>query len=142
MEMKLFDNEHYKVLMSEEYNYTFNKDNGRFFRWGKTKEDNPSYSPFGPEILDLEISKGSCLGNCDFCYKCNGFDNNSVNLSFANFKKIFDKMPKILTQIAFILENGKEITVKSNKKIKLVNGNYKLAKDIIENDDIDENQFF
>lgn len=99
--MKLLNNKNFKIFISNKYNYIFNKKNGQFCRWGKTKEDDPLFSPFGPEILDLEISKGKCLGNCEFCYKCNGNNNPVNNLSFIDFKKIIKKMPKILTQIAF-----------------------------------------
>jgi len=57
-----------KVLRSENYNYIFNSRTGFFVRWGKTADDDPQYSPFGPEILDLEISVGGdCMGNCPFC---------------------------------------------------------------------------
>jgi len=94
-----------KILRSENYNYNYNKDTGYFERWGKTTEpiDDPQVSPFGPEILDLEISSGGdCQGKCPFCYKCNGEAGDPThNMTFEEFKIIFDKMPKILTQIAF-----------------------------------------
>jgi hypothetical protein len=61
------ENKKVKFLKSDTYNYIFNKENGQFFRWGKTRDDDPLFSPFGPEILDLEISKGRCLGGCKFC---------------------------------------------------------------------------
>jgi len=67
VQAKLLDGANLKVLVSKEYNYTFNKITGHFCRWGKTKEDDPSFSPFGPEILDIEISQGKCSGNCPFC---------------------------------------------------------------------------
>jgi len=91
-----------KRLKSPNYNYTFNSETGFFARWGKTIEDDPDYSPFGPEILDMEISticKGIGLGPCRWCYK----SNTSVgeNMSFEKFKTIFHKLPKTLTQIAF-----------------------------------------
>lgn len=87
-----------KTFISPHYNYIFNYDNGFFCRWGKTVEDNPQYSPFGNEILDIEVST-ICSRACPWCYK----SNNSVgtNMSFDTFKKILDKMPPTLTQIAF-----------------------------------------
>jgi hypothetical protein len=56
-----------KVVASENYNYIFNRENGFFARWGKTKEDDPEFSPFGPEILDIEISEVCNMG-CTFCF--------------------------------------------------------------------------
>jgi hypothetical protein len=101
MGCKIRENEHCKLVQSPTYNYIFRKSDGLFVRWGATKEDDPSYSPFGPEILDLEISSGKCSGNCRFCYKQNGIHEPEVNMTFDQFKNIFDKMPKILNQIAF-----------------------------------------
>lgn len=95
------------AFASDGYNFMFNKVNGEFVRWGKTKEDDPTFSPFGPEILDLEIST-ICHGPkndngknqvCSFCYK--GNTGKGTKMTFATFKQIFDKMPDILGQIAF-----------------------------------------
>jgi len=72
-------------------------EDGFFARWGKNKEDDPEYSPFGPEILDIEIST-ICSRACSWCYKSNKAQGRYM--SFANFKKMFDKFPKHLTQIA------------------------------------------
>lgn len=94
-------------LMSEDYNFRFDKETGAFIRWGATMEDDPTFSMFGPEILDLEIStichgpKNSAGKNqvCSFCYK--GNTAKGSKMTFETFKTIFDKMPKTLTQIAF-----------------------------------------
>ncbi len=84
------------------YNSYFNRTNGHFVRWGKTTktEDDPQWCPIGPEILDLEISRGSCQMACPFCYKKNG-PGAAVNMTFETFKDIFDRMSMNLTQIAF-----------------------------------------
>ena len=82
------------------YNYTYDKISGLFRRWGETYDDDPEYSPAGPEILDLEISVNGCPNNCKFCYKSNS-NESAVNMTFETFKSIIDKMPKTLTQIAF-----------------------------------------
>jgi len=87
-----------KLLHSDSYNYHFNLTNGYFVRWGKTLEDDPDYSPFGPEILDIEIST-ICSNGCNFCYKSN--TSKGINMTFEQFKIMFDKFPKALTQIAF-----------------------------------------
>jgi hypothetical protein len=94
--------ENCKVFKTENYNYIFNRDNGFFARWGKTSDDDPLYSPFGPEILDLEVSTicGGIDGiNCSHCYKSNSVC--GENMNFQTFKSIFHKMPETLTQIAF-----------------------------------------
>lgn len=87
-----------KVFKSPDYNFVFNTSDGFFARWGKNKEDDPEYSPFGPEIIDLELST-ICHKGCKFCYKSN--IPRGKNMSFDTFKTIFGKFPKQLTQIAF-----------------------------------------
>lgn len=91
-----------KVCSSDNYNYMFNKKDGQFKRWGSTEFDDPQFSPIGPEILDLEITSGYCPNNnCKFCYKENSNNKTPVNMSFEEFKNIFNKMKLNLTQIAF-----------------------------------------
>lgn len=96
------DCENLKVAVSEDYNFIFNKTNGRFMRWGKTYEDDPDYSPIGGEILDIEITticKGIRGHVCNFCYKSN--TPNGKNMSFDTFRVILDKMGAQLGQVAF-----------------------------------------
>lgn len=96
------ERDEFKMLRSPNYNFVFNKKTGFFARWGKTKEDDPQWSPFGPEILDLEISvTASCSGRCKFCYKKNAPGQEEHNMTFDEFVNIFGKMPKTLTQVAF-----------------------------------------
>jgi len=90
-----------KFCRGESYNFIFDKRSGAFARWGKKQEDDPQFSPIGPEILDIEISAGRCQGNCDFCYKENTSNKEIENMDFNTFKNILDKMPDTLTQIAF-----------------------------------------
>lgn len=89
-----------KKYRSPEYNYNFNTETGFFVRWGKTLAEDPRFSPFGPEILDLEISINGCPNKCPMCYKDNT-NKLPTNMSFETFKLILDKMPDTLTQIAF-----------------------------------------
>lgn len=102
MKYSILEKDNVKCLISEEYNYMFNYKTGFFARWGRTKESDPDYSFFGPEIADIEITT-KCDGIngkvCSFCYKAN--TPNGINMSFDTFKNIFDKLPKTLTQIAF-----------------------------------------
>lgn len=100
--MKIQDTMLAKRLRSDDYNFNFSKVDGTFMRWGKTYEDDPEWSPFGPEILDLEISTGACLGRCAFCYKCNGEPKAPTkHMTLETFVRIMERMPKTLTQIAF-----------------------------------------
>ena len=98
----IVDNIQMKCLKSDNYNFIYDKDSGFFVRWGKTEEEDPSYSLFGPEIVDIEIST-ICNGvnnkPCKFCYKSNS--GRGYNMSLDTFKKVFEKLPKIVTQIAF-----------------------------------------
>ena len=86
-----------KLFKSPEANYIFNIETGRMMLWGKTLEDDPSYFP-APNILDMEVTT-KCNGGCPFCYKSN--TSSGKNMSFETFKKIFDVLPKSITQIAF-----------------------------------------
>ena len=100
MKFTIYEDETRKCLRSEAYNFNFNKDTGFFARWGETEDDDPPFSPFGPEILDLEISVNGCPNNCKFCYKGNS-NEPATNMSLETFKQILDKMPPTLMQIAF-----------------------------------------
>ena len=87
-----------------DYNYFFSKLDGFTIRFGKELEDDPVYCPLGPEIADIEIGAGMCPKvngkNCAFCYKSNG-GNVAYNMTFDEFKKLVDFIPKNLSQIAF-----------------------------------------
>jgi MoaA/NifB/PqqE/SkfB family radical SAM enzyme len=91
-----------RTYKSDGYNWIFDSEKGSFWRWGKEFEDDPKFSEVGPEILDLEIST-ACHGPngvpCTHCYKSNNATGTYMNLE--TFKKLLDKMPKNLTQIAF-----------------------------------------
>lgn len=90
-----------KVLKSENANYYFNKKNGNMITWGKTHEEDAELFP-GPTIADIEITT-SCTGVdgvvCPFCYKSN--NPNGKHMTLDTFKKVFEALPKTLTQIAF-----------------------------------------
>lgn len=93
----------WKIFRSPEYNYNFNMLTGDFARWGRTHDEDPAYSEFGGEILDIETSTVCTMG-CKFCYKAN--TGKGENMSFETFKTIFDKLPKyngipFVNQIAF-----------------------------------------
>jgi MoaA/NifB/PqqE/SkfB family radical SAM enzyme len=87
-----------RIYKSKDYNWLFDTITGKFNRWGKTYEDDPQFSPIGPEILDIEVST-ICHQGCKFCYK----NNTSIgkNMSYETFKTILDKIKGNLTQVAF-----------------------------------------
>ena len=103
----IIDAQNTKVVIGEDYNFTFDKTNGNFMRWGETYEVDPQFSPIGGEILDIEITT-SCKGvpnndgvviPCKFCYKSN--TPVGENMSLETFKTIMGKMGPQLTQVAF-----------------------------------------
>jgi radical SAM protein with 4Fe4S-binding SPASM domain len=91
-----------RAMKSTWYNWIFNTKTGFFARWGRTKEEDPSYSPIGPELLDIEVST-TCNGPgkpCSWCYKSN--KPRGKNMSFETFQQIFNRITtRNLTQIAF-----------------------------------------
>jgi hypothetical protein len=93
-----------KRLQSEDCNYTFDLETGRHAVWGKTYEDDPQFSPFGPFIADIEIST-KCSGIdgklCSYCYKSN--TPVGTNMSLETFKKVITQLNtnQQLTQVAF-----------------------------------------
>lgn len=87
----------FKLLRSPIYNYDFNRKNGFFARWGFTKEHDSQFSPFGPEIADIEVST-KCTGGCSWCYKDNAKD--GKNMSLDTFESVFNPMVPIVTQVA------------------------------------------
>jgi len=96
----VFDGPERKSVRSPAYNYDLDKTTGRFVRWGRTLENDPPFSPIGPEILDIEISVNGCRHACPFCYK-NNTAAEPINMTFDMFKAIIDKIPQTLTQVAF-----------------------------------------
>lgn len=113
--MLIFETSKKKVVRSKNYNYSFDKETGYFERWGEKKEDDPSFSPLGPEIADIEITT-KCSGLrydgkdhlCKFCYKSN--TPNGKNMSFETFKKMIDKFPTYKQNMVIgTLQNDKKI---------------------------------
>lgn len=101
------DNYFSKSCLGPNYKFGFYKENGFFARWGRTKKHNPSFSPIGPELLDIEITT-SCDGingvPCAFCYKSN--TPKGTYMSFKTYKRIFDIVPPSVCQIAFGVDSS------------------------------------
>lgn len=99
MSVTVFDTPSTKEFRSPGYNYVFDRITGFFARWGETYNDDPKFSPFGPELLDIEIST-VCSNNCKFCYK--GNTSSGINMSLEMFKDILAKFKNDnVCQIAF-----------------------------------------
>ena len=101
-EYKILESPKNKMLISPNYNYSFDKVNGTFLRRGAYKDGDPEFSEFGPEICDIEITtKCSGVGGvlCPFCYKAN--NPFGKNMSFETFQHVFHTLPRTVTQIAF-----------------------------------------
>jgi sulfatase maturation enzyme AslB (radical SAM superfamily) len=103
----LLDGDAMKLFVSSEYNYSFNKKNGYFEKWGSNRSEDPDTSPF-PEILDIELSTSStCSSNCNYCYKNNGNkEQQNKNMTLEVYKNLLDKFliygdASFVTQIAF-----------------------------------------
>jgi len=91
-----------KRFKADGYNMVFDTETGNMMRWGNTFEEDPAMSPLGPEIADIEITsicEGPAGVPCKFCYK--GNTRKGENMSIDTFKKIFNKLPETVTQIAF-----------------------------------------
>lgn len=99
---KVYDDKNIKVFSSKIYNYVFNKNTGLFIRYGESNDDDPIFSPFGPEFLDIEITT-KCDGVngklCVYCYKSNNM--NGKNMSFETFREISKNFPDTVCQITF-----------------------------------------
>jgi hypothetical protein len=92
-----------KKYTSDNYNWVFSPKSGFFCKWGKTIEDNPEFSPIGPELADIEVST-ICTGingtPCPWCYKSN--TSVGTNMSLSIFSKVVKNINPYsnLTQIA------------------------------------------
>ena len=95
----------HKFVLCRDGSYAqfFNKTTGFNARMGRNVEDDPTWCPLGPEILDFEVSINGCPkvggASCKFCYK-NNTDKPATNITLADFKKVVGKFPRNLSQIA------------------------------------------
>ena len=79
-----------KAVLSEKYNYVFDKKTGYFARWGKTIDDDPEFAPSN-EILDLE-----CTTICSGVTCPDGVERVSVTDEFSSKTLILRKSLSIL----------------------------------------------
>jgi MoaA/NifB/PqqE/SkfB family radical SAM enzyme len=102
----------WKKFRSPEFNYDFNTKNGLTFTWGKTKDEDPWWNPYGPCLCDIEVTTAcaglSSRGPCEYCYKSNIATGRAMD--FATFKKTFEIINKndTVQQVAFGLDAAAE----------------------------------
>ncbi len=104
----LIDNAHRKIIAAPDFHFVFNKDTGFRALWGRTQDDDPQWSPYGPELADIEISRDGCPGFgspaapklCRYCYKENTA-RPAHNMTLEQFKHVLDLLGPQLTQVAF-----------------------------------------
>lgn len=98
MNYKFYDGAKAKAIFSPYYNYTFDKTNGHFARWGQTLEQDPLFAPFGPELLDISLTS-RCNKHCTYCYQNSGLEGKDMSLPL--FRHLLSIIPQTVTQIAF-----------------------------------------
>jgi len=100
---KLIEDSQFKCIISENFNSVFNKITGYTATWGKTKSEDPEYSPYGPLIADIEVSTicsnashpvNKCLG----CFKSNTKE--GINMSLGTSKMVLGKLGPQVQQVA------------------------------------------
>jgi len=158
----ILENEYAKVVVGEDYNYIFLKKDmfghmtGYFKRWGKSPEDDPQFSPIGPEILDLEISVNGCPNACSFCSPVgtlistpdgvklieqikNGDD--VVGFDLSSNKQTIQKVVDVYERdysgdmIDIQLDNDRTLSLTPEHEVYTKSG-WKLAKNLMENDEV------
>jgi len=157
VDIKISDNGKIKSVRSETYNYKFRKEDGFFVRWGKTLEDDPEFSPVGPEILDMEISTGRCSAGCKFCSPVGtliktpngeigiedikegdlviGYNTKNEKLHVQEVEEIYSHEYEG-ELICIELENGRMLELTPDHEVYVNNKNFIPAKDLKENDKI------
>lgn len=124
-----------KRFHTDGYNMVFDTSNGNMMRWGNTVDEDPSMSPLGPEIADIEITS-ICEGPdgipCKFCYK--GNSRKGENMNFETFQKVFNNIWKVKS-VVIETENGKTKTFTPHDIVSTKRGEI-LAQDLQEDDEL------
>jgi hypothetical protein len=150
----------FKIFRSKSYNYNFDKHSGEFARWGETTDEDPLFSPFGPEIMDIEISEGeSCPMTCAFCSPKGtlintpngkveienlaaknlviGFDTQNNTPKIQEIEEIYFKQ-YIGELICIELDNGRILKLTPEHEIFTRNRGWIMSKELLETDEIVE----
>jgi len=126
-------------------------------RWGKTEQDDPQFSPFGPEILDIEISVNGCKGAggkiCKMCSPAgtkvntpNGEKNienirgSDVVFGGTGLQTVVETYARDYEGdlVEIELENGKILRLTPDHKVFLKNGSQICAGELTENMELSE----
>lgn len=52
---QIIESDELKKLVSEDYNYVYNRYANTILRWGKNIHDNPVWNPYGPESATIDV---------------------------------------------------------------------------------------
>jgi hypothetical protein len=149
-----------KMFRSESYNYNFRISDGFFQRWGRTLEEDPTWSPFGCEIVDIEISDGeSCPMTCAFCSPAGtlvntplgkiaienlvakdlviGFDTKSDSPKMQEIEEVYSRQ-YTGELICIELDNGRILKLTPEHEIFTKNRGWIMSKELSETDEIVE----
>lgn len=157
---KTVDGNLHRLFRSSDYNYNFDIASGFFQRWGKTEAEDPTWSPFGPEIMDIEISDGeSCPMTCAFCSPAGtlvntpngkvtienlvakdlviGFDTQSDSPKVQEIEEVYSR--QYTGELVCIeLDNGRTLKLTPEHEIFTKNRGWIMSKDLSETDEIVE----
>ncbi len=145
-----------KVCKSPFYNYIFRTSDGFFLRYGRDENDDPKFSPFGPELLDIEVST-VCDAKCTWCSPAGtlvkikygekkiediligdivlGYDVKNKQVQEQTVKEVYHREYSG-DLICIELENGAILKVTPEHGVFLKDGSIKCASDLTEGDDI------
>jgi len=159
----ILDNQDAKVCLGEDYNFIFLKKAiqdykvGFFMRWGKTTDDDPKFSPIGPEILDIEISINGCKNSCPFCSPKGTYINTPsgvkqieqiqkgdevIGYDLSSNRQIVQKVVELYKRyyngemIDIELDNGRILSLTPEHEVYIKNNGLKKAKELTSFDDI------
>ena len=71
-----------------DYHFIADPDSGMTFRWGKTLDEDPIFSPV-PELADISISN-RCSKGCSFCYKDSTPE--GKQMSIDEYRQVLDSL--------------------------------------------------
>ena len=91
------DSESRKVIIHPSYHLHFDKRTGFSVRYGSGPERDPFWCPWGPELVDLQVT-GYCERGCPECYMNSSKEGKHIPLILV--EEILDKLPSTVCQIA------------------------------------------
>lgn len=154
------ENSKFKFLRSDVFNYNLDKRTGYMETWGRTKEEDPQFCPFGPVIADIEVTT-ICSGvngtPCSFCFVsgtkintkegCKNIEDikkgdivssYNVDLNVKTFNNVLEVYERDYNDLLIIIEdeNNNIIKVTPNHPIFIKNKGWIEAQYVCEDDEI------